>query len=54
MCIVKRNLKKQSQYAVRQIGVNSYLKGDYEQNSRFGLEKNKANSKPISDEATTD
>jgi hypothetical protein len=29
------------------MGVSIYYKGDYRNNKRFGLEKNKANSKPI-------
>jgi hypothetical protein len=40
-------LKKQSQFAGGQIGVNSYLKGNYGNMPVFGLQKNKANSKPI-------
>jgi len=35
-------LKKQSQFARARIGVNSYLKGDYDNKSAGGAEKNKA------------
>jgi hypothetical protein len=36
-------LKKQSQFASEQIGVNSYLKGNYGNMSACGRRKNKAN-----------
>ena len=44
----KWNLKKQSQFAVWQIDVKSYMKGYYEEFQALGRRKNKANSKPIS------
>jgi len=39
-------LKKQSQFAGEQIGVNSILKGNYGNKPACGGEENKANSKP--------
>jgi len=39
-------LKKQSQFASEQNGVNSYLKGDYGKNRPSAHKENKANSKP--------
>jgi len=39
----ERNLKKQSQFAVGQIGVSSYLKGYYDKIPLCGSRKNKAN-----------
>ena len=42
MRIAKRSLKKQSQFAGGQIGVNPYLKGDYGNTLPFGAQKNKA------------
>jgi hypothetical protein len=39
----KRNLKKQSQFSGKQIGVSSYLEGDYGKITACGLRKNKAN-----------
>jgi len=40
--IAKRNLKKQSQFADGQNGVNSFQKGDYGDNPPCGARKNKA------------
>ena len=36
-------MKKQSQFASKQNGVNSYLKGDYDKNPPRRAQKNKAN-----------
>jgi hypothetical protein len=46
------NLKKQSQFLKGQINTNFCLTKDYGNKTAFGLRKNKANSKPISDETT--
>ena len=47
MRIAKRNLKKQSQLQNGQIGVKSYVEGDYGITPLCGAQKNKPNSKPI-------
>ena len=39
----KRNLKKQSQFLPGQIGVTSFVKGDYGNKPACGAEENKAN-----------
>ena len=44
---LKGNLKKQSQFTPGQIGIKSYMKGNYGNIATCGLRKNKANSKPI-------
>jgi hypothetical protein len=41
-------LKKQSQFAPARMGANSFGKEGYENKPGCGLDKNKANSKPIS------
>jgi len=40
---LKTNLKKQSQFVNGQIGVTSYMKGDYGNKPPFWAQKNKAN-----------
>jgi len=40
------DLKKQSQFAGGQIGVNIYLKGNYDNKPACGHGKNKANDRP--------
>jgi hypothetical protein len=43
MRIAKRSFKKQSQFTEGQIGVKSYLKGNYGNKPVSGVEENKAN-----------
>jgi len=45
--VKKRSWKNKANFPEGKIGVNSYLKGNYGNNTVCGAQKNKANSNPI-------
>jgi len=51
--LTMHDLKKQSQFASAQIGVKSFMEGNYDNKSALGVEKNKPNSKPTAQRRDT-